>query len=83
MIAKSGHALLKETAVTALIEELLPQAMVITPNIPEAEVIANRTISTKEDMLTAAKEIQLLGVKNVVIKGDTTLKEHNQRICYC
>lgn len=69
MIAKSGHALLKETAVTALVEELLPQAMVITPNIPEAEVIANRTISTKEDMLAAAKEIQLLGVKNVVIKG--------------
>lgn len=69
MIAKSGHALLKDSAVKALIEELLPQAFVITPNIPEAEVITNMTITTKEDMVIAAKKIQLLGVKNVVVKG--------------
>lgn len=75
MIAKSGHALLKDSAVKSLIEDLLPQAFVVTPNIPEAEVISNMTITTKEEMLTAAKNIQLLGVKNVVIKGGHYLEK--------
>lgn len=69
MIAKSGHALLKDSAVRSLIEELLPQAFVITPNIPEAEVMSNMTITTKDEMMTAAKKIQALGAKNVVVKG--------------
>ncbi|OJG27903.1 phosphomethylpyrimidine kinase [Enterococcus caccae] len=69
MIAKSGHALLKESAVKALISELLPQAYIVTPNIPEAEVITNMTISTKNDRITAARKIQALGAKNIVIKG--------------
>lgn len=69
MIAKSGHALLKDSAVKALIQELLPQACVVTPNIPEAEVITNMKIITKDDMITAAKKVQALGAKNIVVKG--------------
>jgi hydroxymethylpyrimidine/phosphomethylpyrimidine kinase len=69
MIAKSGHALLKESAVAALIEHILPQAFVVTPNIPEAEVMSGMTILTQEDMVKAGKKIQRLGAKNVVVKG--------------
>lgn len=69
MIAKSGHALLKESAIKALVTEIVPQAFVITPNIPEAEVMSEMTIETKEEMILAAKKIQLLGAKNVVVKG--------------
>lgn len=69
MIAKSGHALLKESAVAALIEHILPQAFVVTPNIPEAEVMSEMTILTQEDMVKAGKKIQRLGAKNVVVKG--------------
>jgi hydroxymethylpyrimidine/phosphomethylpyrimidine kinase len=69
MIAKSGHALLKESAVSALIEHILPQAFVVTPNIPEAEVMSGMSILTREDMIEAGKKIQALGAKNVVVKG--------------
>ncbi|MCB5956305.1 bifunctional hydroxymethylpyrimidine kinase/phosphomethylpyrimidine kinase [Enterococcus sp. CWB-B31] len=69
MIAKGGHALLKEDAVQALIELLLPLAEIITPNIPEAEAISKMTITSQEDMAAAGKLIQSLGAKNVVVKG--------------
>lgn len=69
MVAKSGHALLKESAVQALMEELLPLATVVTPNIPEAEVMTETSISSKEDMIEAGKMIQALGAKNVIVKG--------------
>ncbi|MHC5216045.1 bifunctional hydroxymethylpyrimidine kinase/phosphomethylpyrimidine kinase [Enterococcus sp. LJL128] len=69
MIAKSGHALLKETAVKALIEELLPLAEIITPNIPEAETISGFPITSKAEMVHAGKIIQQQGAKNVVVKG--------------
>lgn len=77
MIAKSGHALLKDSAVKALITEIIPQSFVITPNIPEAEVISQMNIGTKEEMVLAAKKIQLLGAKNVVVKGGHHLDGDN------
>lgn len=69
MIAKSGHALLKDSAVAAVKEKLLPLAVVVTPNIPEAEVLTGMTIATKEEMIAAGKKIQQMGAKNVVVKG--------------
>lgn len=69
MVAKSGHALLKESAVQALITDLLPLAAVVTPNIPEAEVMTGMTIHSKADMIEAGKKIQALGAANVVVKG--------------
>ena len=69
MIAKGGHALLKPEAVKALVEELLPLATVVTPNIPEAEAISGASIGTRDEMIAAGKMIQELGAANVVVKG--------------
>jgi hydroxymethylpyrimidine/phosphomethylpyrimidine kinase len=69
MIAKSGDRLLAEDAVDALRRKLLPLAHVVTPNIPEAEVLAGRSIRTREDRLAAARAIIDLGAQSVVIKG--------------
>ena len=57
MVATSGAALLEPDAVTALETELLPLAEVITPNIPEAEILCGHSIKTAADMANAAKEI--------------------------
>ena len=69
MVAKSGDRLLREDAVKALRTRLLPLATVVTPNIPEAEVLAEMTIETPEDARTAARRIREQGAKAVVVKG--------------
>lgn len=69
MIAKGGYPLMKNTATEKLIEQLLPLTTLITPNIPEAEAITNNKIKTEDDMIEAAKTIQKLGSKNVLVKG--------------
>jgi len=69
MIAKGGAKLLRDEAVTALKERLLPLALVVTPNLPEAEVLSGMTISSLKDMEEAARRIHQLGVRHVVIKG--------------
>jgi hydroxymethylpyrimidine/phosphomethylpyrimidine kinase len=69
MIAKGGAPLLQDEAVSALKNDLLPLATVITPNIPEAEVLTEISIRTLEDRQKAAKRLHELGVKYVVIKG--------------
>ncbi len=69
MVAKSGQKLLLDDGIDSLIYRLLPLATVITPNIPEAEVILNHPIPDSAAMEKAALEIQRLGPKNVVIKG--------------
>lgn len=72
MIAKSGDRLLREDAIDALRRRLLPLAEVVTPNIPEAEVLAGRSIRTRDDGLAAARIIMELGARAVVIKGGHT-----------
>ena len=69
MIAKSGDRLLAGDAVDALRRRLLPLAQLVTPNIPEAEVLAGRSIRTRDDRLAAARAIMALGANAVVIKG--------------
>ncbi|MCM3785647.1 bifunctional hydroxymethylpyrimidine kinase/phosphomethylpyrimidine kinase [Neobacillus mesonae] len=69
MIAKGGAALLRSEAVTALMKELLPLALVVTPNIPEAETMTGSSIRTFEDRKEAAKRIQDHGAAYVIIKG--------------
>jgi hydroxymethylpyrimidine/phosphomethylpyrimidine kinase len=69
MVAKSGDRLLREDAVDALRRRLLPLAAVVTPNIPEAEVLAGRSIRSRDDRLAAARAIMELGAQSVVIKG--------------
>jgi len=69
MIAKGGASLLQTEAISALKEHLLPLAMVITPNIPEAEVITGLSIKSLEQKKEAAIKLVELGAKNVVLKG--------------
>jgi hydroxymethylpyrimidine/phosphomethylpyrimidine kinase len=69
MYAKNGCALMALDAVGALISEIVPLADVITPNIPEAEKMAEMTIETREDMRQAARRIHAMGCRAVVIKG--------------
>jgi hydroxymethylpyrimidine/phosphomethylpyrimidine kinase len=69
MVAKSGDALLRPDAVAALGELLLPLALVVTPNLPEAETLVGRRLETDEDVRKAAEEIARRGPCNVIIKG--------------
>jgi hydroxymethylpyrimidine/phosphomethylpyrimidine kinase len=69
MVAKGGHPLLQQTAVAAVKEHLLPLALVVTPNIPEAEVLSGITIDSPDAAREAARAIGALGPRWVVIKG--------------
>lgn len=69
MIAKGGASLLQEDATSVLADELLPLADVVTPNIPEAEILAEMRIDTVDDMRQAARRIQERGCRSVVVKG--------------
>lgn len=69
MVAKGGHPLLAAGAQYALRRYLLPLAEVITPNLPEAEVLTGRPVRTQDDMLAAARQILADGVSAVVLKG--------------
>ncbi|HEX2914004.1 MAG TPA: bifunctional hydroxymethylpyrimidine kinase/phosphomethylpyrimidine kinase [Chloroflexia bacterium] len=69
MVAKSGDRLLLPEAVKALQEQLLPLSYLVTPNIPEAEVLAGITINSEEQIREGARRIHALGVRHVLIKG--------------
>ena len=69
MVAKSGDRLLDEAAVDMIRRDLLPLALVVTPNIPEAEVLAERSIRSLADARDAARRIRQMGAGAVVIKG--------------
>ncbi len=69
MMAKRGEALLRPEARTALVDDLLPLARVVTPNVPEAEVLAEMSITCAADMERAARRICQLGARAVVVKG--------------
>ncbi len=69
MIAKSGDALLREDAIGSLRTRLLPLAMVVTPNIPEAEALTETTIVSDSDVRRAAEAIVGMGARSVVVKG--------------
>jgi hydroxymethylpyrimidine/phosphomethylpyrimidine kinase len=69
MVAKGGEPLLQETAVAAVKEHLLPLAMVVTPNLPEAEILAGLAIDSPEAAREAARVIAALGPRYVIVKG--------------
>ena len=69
MVAKSGTKLINNSSIKYLKKLLLPLSDLVTPNIPEAEVLTGYSISNKEDMIKASKKILNMGSKNVLLKG--------------
>ncbi|AZP95563.1 bifunctional hydroxymethylpyrimidine kinase/phosphomethylpyrimidine kinase [Latilactobacillus curvatus] len=69
MIAKGGAQLLADDAIDTLRTELLPLATVLTPNLPETEVLTGSRIKTTADFKQAAHQLQQMGAKNIIIKG--------------
>lgn len=69
MVATTGARLLDEEAIISYKERLIPLATLVTPNIPEAEVLSGMAIHTEEDMKQAAEKIMRMGPKAVLIKG--------------
>jgi hydroxymethylpyrimidine/phosphomethylpyrimidine kinase len=69
MVAKGGARLLRDDAVDALRTKLLPLAAVVTPNLPEAEVLLGRAIRTLDERRQAAQDLVALGARAAVVKG--------------
>lgn len=69
MIAKGGAKLLRDDAIDALRKQLLPLAAVVTPNLPEAEVLLGRPIRSLEERKQAARELVAMGARAAVVKG--------------
>ena len=69
MVAKGGARLIDDNSINILKKELLKKVSLITPNIPEAEILTNVKINSKEDMIYASNILLKLGAKNVLLKG--------------
>ena len=81
MVATSGSVLMENSAVRTLKEKLLPLAAVVTPNIPEAEVLSGVTIRGEEDMAAAAKRICDRCGCAVLLKGGHSINDANDLLC--
>ena len=69
MVAKGGDRLLETEAIAAIRQHLIPLARIVTPNVPEAAVLADMTIHTLDDMREAGRRIRQLGAGVVLVKG--------------
>ncbi len=76
MIAKGGARLINQSAIKFLKDKLIKKAYLITPNIPEAEVLTKTKIKSREDMVFAANILLKFGVKNVLLKGGHTKSKY-------
>ncbi len=77
MVATSGSALMKNDAVSTLTRELLPLAALVTPNIPEAEILSEMSVSDKEDIIKAAEKISAAYGCAVLLKGGHSVNDAN------
>ena len=77
MVATSGSRLIRPEAVDTLTKELLPLALVVTPNIPEAELLSGRTIRDRAEMEAAAKAIGVAYGCAVLLKGGHSVQDAN------
>lgn len=81
MVATSGSSLLKTDAVNSLMKKLLPIATIVTPNIPEAEILSEITIKDKESMEIAAQKINREFACAVLLKGGHSLCDADDLLC--
>ena len=77
MVATSGSSLMKTDAVQTLIKEILPVATLVTPNIPEAQMLSDLTIKSREEMISAAKFISDTYGCAVLLKGGHSINDAN------
>ena len=82
MVSKSGHSLLQPDAIDSLKSHLIPLAFLLTPNIQEAELLADMPIRTLAEARQAAKVIQQLGCRHVLIKGGHLLERPATDLLY-
>lgn len=80
MISKTGTKLLKDDTIEYLKKFLLPRSTIVTPNIPEAEILANMSIDSENDMIVAGKKIISYGSDYVLVKGGHTKWENGNNI---
>ena len=69
MIAKGGAKLIDKKAINLLKKQLIKNVSLITPNIPEAEILTNLKIKNTQDMIQAAQVLLSMGARNILIKG--------------
>lgn len=69
MVSTSGHRLIEESAIRTMCEVLIPRARVITPNIPEAEILAGVTITSSEQFPEVARRLSMGGKVSVLLKA--------------
>ena len=81
MVATSGAKLISDDAIGTLKEALLPMADIMTPNIPEAEVLSGMEVKTEEDMVKAAEKISRTYHCAVLLKGGHQLNDANDLLC--
>ena len=77
MVASAGSSLIRQEAVQVLVRELLPLAVLVTPNIPEAQVLSGLTIRDKADMIAAAKQMGDAFHCAVLLKGGHSVNDAN------
>ena len=82
MVATSGSALMKNDAIKVMVEELLPISTLVTPNIPEAQILSSMSIDDKEDMEVAAKIIGDTYNCSVLLKGGHNVGDADD-LLYC
>ena len=82
MVAQSGDKLLQDDAIEAIKKHLMPLADVVTPNIPEAEVLLNRKLQSAEDMHQGAKALAEYGSQSILIKGGHLTENDSTDLLY-
>ena len=82
MIAQSGDKLLQDEAIQAIKEHLMPVADVVTPNLPEAEVLLGQKIESLQDVQRAARDLSKIGGRSILIKGGHRAESKSTDLLY-
>ena len=82
MVAQSGDKLLQDDAIEAIKKHLMPLADVVTPNIPEAEVLLNHKMQSPEEMRQGAKKLAQYGSQSILIKGGHLTEDDSSDLLY-
>jgi hydroxymethylpyrimidine/phosphomethylpyrimidine kinase len=82
MVAQSGDKLLRDDAIEAIKKHLMPLADVVTPNIPEAEVLLGRSLKSPDDLRRAGKALARFGSRSILLKGGHGVTQDSSDLLY-